>query len=218
MGKPIRLIIADDHILIRQGLVALLADEPDFLVVGQTGTGREVVTLARQHRPDIALVDIAVPPMSGLEATRCCKAEFPELKIINLTIHEEKLYFIEALRAGASGYFLKGASARELIGAIRSVYAGGIYLPPQLAGQLVQDVWFSVPAPPRMSRLTPREREVLALVAQGLSNHDIAERLVLSPHTVKTYCLRIYQKLALRNRNDLVKFATRMGLLHPAPA
>jgi DNA-binding NarL/FixJ family response regulator len=137
------------------------------------------------------------------------------LKIIILTVHEEKIYFFEALRAGASGYVLKGASIRELFSAIRSVYVGGIYLPPQLAGYLVQDVWLSIPSSPKISRLTPREQEILSLVAQGLSNHDIAERLVLSPHTVKTYCLRMYQKLALRDRKDLVNFALREGLLHP---
>jgi two-component system response regulator NreC len=213
VDKSIRLIVADDHILIREGLVALLADEPGFQIVGQTNTGRDIIALARQHRPDIALIDLTLPNMSGLEITRCCNAEFPELKIIILTIHREKIFFLEALRAGVSGYFLKDASIRDLCRAIRSVHAGGIYLPPPLTGYLVQDLGNNLPSRPRTSRLTPREREILALVARGLSNHDIAKQLVLSPHTVKTYCLRIYRKLALRDRNELFKFAGRMDLL-----
>jgi DNA-binding NarL/FixJ family response regulator len=213
LDNLIRLIIADDHTLVREGLVTLLADVPNLQIVGLAGTGQEAMTLVRQHHPDIALIDISMPQMSGLEATCYCKAEFPELKIIILTMHEEEIFFFEALRAGASGYLLKGASVRELISAIRSVHAGGVYLPPQLAGHLVQAVWHLPPTPLKTPRLTPREREILALVAQGLNNHDIAERLLLSPNTVKTYCLRIYQKLALHNRGEFVTYAQRLGLL-----
>jgi DNA-binding NarL/FixJ family response regulator len=216
LPKPIQLIIADDHILVREGLISLLADEPDFEVVGQAGTGREAVSLVRRHHPDMALIDITMADMNGLEATRCCKSEFPELKIIILTMHEEEAFFFEALQAGASGYVLKGGASEELFSAIRAVQAGGIYLPPQLAGHLVEDYLDRSPLPTGNDPLTPREREVLALVAQGLTNRDIAERLVLSLNTVKTHRLRIYQKLELHDRGDLVSYALRLGLLQPA--
>ena len=213
MLKPIRLIIADDHIIVRQGLMALLADEPDLQVVGQAGTGREAVALVRQHRPDLALIDITMADMTGLEATRQCKSEFPGLNVIILTMHEEEVFFFEALQVGAAGYVLKGSPSEELFSAIWAVQAGGVYLPPKLAGHLVQDYLERCPLPSSDDPLTPREREILALIAQGLTNRDIAERLVLSLNTIKTHRLRIYQKLELHDRVDLVNYAIRLGLL-----
>lgn len=211
----IRLIIADDHVVVREGLVALLEDEPDLTVVGQAGTGREAVTLASQHRPDIALLDIAMPDMNGLEATRQIAAERPEVNVLILTMHEEEAFFFEALRVGAAGYVLKGAGSEELLSAIRAVYEGGVYLPPKLAGGLVRDYLEHQPQPPLDDPLTLREREVLALIAQGLTNRDIAERLTLSINTVKTHRLHIYRKLDLHDRAGLVDYALRRGLLNP---
>jgi two-component system response regulator NreC len=219
MPGSIRLIIADDHILVRQGLVVLLEDEPDLKVVGQANTGQEALALIRQHRPDIALMDITMGDMTGLEATRRGKAALPELNIVILTMHEEEAFFFEALRAGAAGYVLKGAPSEELLAAIRAVHEGGVYLPPKLAGHLVEDYLSRYPEPdPLSEKLTTREGEVLALIAQGLTNTEIARRLTLSLNTVKTHRLRIYQKLNLRDRADLVNYALQRGLLHPLPA
>jgi DNA-binding NarL/FixJ family response regulator len=212
---PIRLIIADDHQIVREGLVALIEDEPDLQVVGQAATGRQAVRLARQHRPELALLDIAMPDMSGLEATRRIVTILPETKILVLTMHEEEAFFFEALHAGASGYLLKGVPSDELLNALRAVYEGGVYLSPQLAGNLVQDyLQHNIPAQ-LDDTLTPREREILTLIAQGLSNRDIANRLTLSINTVKTHRLHIYQKLDLRDRAGLIDYALRRGLLRP---
>jgi DNA-binding NarL/FixJ family response regulator len=212
---PIRLIIADDHQIVREGLVALVEDEPDLQVVGQAATGRQAVRLARRHRPELALLDIAMPDMSGLEATRRIVTILPETKILVLTMHEEEAFFFEALHAGASGYLLKGVPSDELLNALRAVYEGGVYLSPQLAGNLVQD-YLQHNIPPQLDdTLTPREREILTLIAQGLSNRDIANRLTLSINTVKTHRLHIYQKLDLRDRAGLIDYALRRGLLRP---
>ena len=214
MPTPIRLIIADDHAVVREGLVALLEDETDLDIVGQAGTGTEAVVLVRQHRPDIALLDITMPDLDGLEATRQIVSESPEVKVLILTMHEEEAFFFEALRAGAAGYVLKGVHSEELLHAIRAVYEGGVYLPPKLAGSLVQDYLEYHPQPLPSELLTPREREILSLIAQGLTNREIAERLFLSVNTVKTHRLHIYQKLDLHNRAGLIDYALRRGLLH----
>jgi len=211
--QRIRLLIADDHAIVREGLVALLEDEPDLEVVGQAGTGREAVMLARKLRPDIALLDITMPDMTGLEAARQIAAELPEVQILILTMHEEEAFFFEALRAGAAGYVLKGAYSDELLSAIRVVHEGGVYLAPKLAGGLVRDYLERQSHPPPDDPLTPREREILTLIAQGLTNRDIAERLTLSINTVKTHRLRIYQKLDLHDRAALVEYALRRGFL-----
>ena len=215
MATLIRLIVADDHVVVREGLVALLEEEPDMQVMGQAGTGREAVRMATQLRPDIALLDIAMPDMNGLEATRQILTEESEVNVLILTMHDEEVFFFEALRAGAAGYVLKGARSDELLGAIRAVHDGGVYLPPALAGRLVQDFLARESDPSPDDLLTPREQEVLTLIAQGLTNRDIAEVLTLSINTVKTHRLHIYQKLDLRDRAGLVDYALRRGLLSP---
>ncbi|MBS1251785.1 MAG: Oxygen regulatory protein NreC [Anaerolineales bacterium] len=215
MTDRIRLIVVDDHTIVREGLISLIEDEPDLAAVGQGGTGRDAVTLARQHRPDIALLDIAMPDMNGLEATREIAAEFPELDVLILTVHEEEAFFFEALRAGAAGYALKGSGSDELLGAIRAVHEGGVYLPPALAGRLVQDYVNSQATPAPDDSLTPREQEVATLIARGLTNRDIAEERTLSINTVKTHRRHIYRKLDLHNRAELVDYALRHGLLTP---
>ena len=213
-SKPIRLTIADDHTIVREGLVALLGDEPDLKIVGQAGSGREAVRLARQQRPDIALLDITMPDGNGLEAARQIVREVAGVKVLILTIHEEEAFFFEALRAGAAGYVLKGAGSDELLGAIRAVAEGGVYLLPKLAGRLVQDYLARHPDPLVDDPLTVREREILTLIPQGLSNPEIAEALTLSVNTVKTHRLHIYQKLDLHDRAALTDYALRAGFLH----
>ncbi len=215
MGKPIRLVIADDHPVMREGLVALLEDEPDLKVVGQASTGGEAIALVRQHRPDVALLDITMGDMTGLEVTRQLTPELPEVQVMILTMHEEEAFFFEALRAGAAGYLLKGVRSEELFSAIRAVCDRGVYLPPKLAGRLVRDYLARQPQPPLADPLTSREREILTLIAQGLTNSDMAKRLIVSLNTVKTHRLRIYQKLELHNRASLVDYALSQGLLHP---
>jgi len=215
MPKLIRLIIADDHAVVREGLAAMLEDEPDLQVVGLVGTGRAAVALARQQQPDIALLDITMPDMNGLEATRQLMAAQSMVKVLILTMHEEEAFFFEALRAGAAGYVLKGADSEELLSAIRAVHEGGVYLPPKLAGGLVRDHLERHPQPPLDDPLTPREREILTLIAQGLTNRDIAQQLTLSLNTVKTHRLHILQKLNLHDRAELIDYALRRGLLHP---
>ncbi len=213
MSNPIRLILADDHVVMREGLAALLEDEPGLQVVGQAGSGRETIALIRQLRPDIVLLDITMPDMTGLDVARQVVADSLDVKLLILTMHEEEAFFFEALRSGAAGYILKGVRSEELIGAIRSVYEGGVYLPPLLAGWLVQDYLERHPQPPIDDPLTARELEVLSLIAQGLSNRDIADQLILSINTVKTHRLHIYQKLNLRDRAGLIEYALRRGLL-----
>lgn len=194
MAKPIRLLVADDHVVVREGLVALLEEEPDLQVVAQAGTGREALAAAQQHRPDMALLNIAMPDMNGLEATRQIRTALSDVAVLILTMHEEEALFFEALRAGAAGYVLKGAGSDELLNAIRAVHEGGVYLPAKLAGRLVQDYLHQKADPMPDDSLTPREREILTLIAQGLTNRDIAESLTLSINTVKTHRLRIYNR------------------------
>lgn len=215
MSQSIRLIIADDHTVVREGLAAMLEDEPDMQVVGLVGTGREAVALVRQQQPDIALLDITMPDMNGLDATRRIVAEHAAVKVLILTMHEEEAFFFEALRAGAAGYVLKGADSEELLSALRAVHEGGVYLPPKLAGGLVRDHMEHHPQPSPDDPLTPREREILTLIAQGLTNRDIAHQLSLSLNTVKTHRLHILQKLNLHDRAELIDYALRRGLLHP---
>ena len=215
MSGPIRLLVADDHTVMREGLAGLLDDQTDLTVVAQAGTGRAAVTLARRHHPDLALLDITMPEMSGLDAARQIAAELDDTKSLILTMHDEEAFFFEALQAGAAGYVLKGVPSEELLTAIRAVHDGGVYLPPVLAGSLVQEYLDRQPEPPEDDPLTPREREVLTLIAQGLTNSEIAERLTLSINTVKTHRRHIYQKLDIHNRAALIAYALRRGLLHP---
>ena len=214
MDKPIRLIIADDHAVVRDGIVALLEDEPDLEVIGRASSGNEAITLICRCQPDIALLDITMGDMTGLEAARHITTLSLAVKIIILTMHEEEGFFFEALRSGAVGYVLKGSPTTELMLAIRAVYDGGVFLPPQLARGLVQDYVAHFPQPDVDDALTSREKEILALIAQGLSNRDIAGQLTLSMNTIKTHRLHIYQKLNLNNRAGLVNYALRQGLLN----
>lgn len=213
--RTIRLIIADDHAVVRKGLAAVLDDEPDLRVVGLAGNGREALAAVELHQPDLALLDITMPELSGLEATRLICAAHSRVKVLILTMHEEEAFFFEALRAGAAGYVLKGADSEEVVTAIRAVHAGGVYLPPKLAGQLVREHLDHQSQQSADDGLTPREREILTLIAQGLTNREIGDRLLLSLNTVKTHRLHILQKLNLRDRGELISYAIKRGLLHP---
>jgi len=212
MGK-IRVLLADDHAIVREGVRLLLNAQPDIEVVGEASNGEQALALARTLAPDIVLMDIGMPGMNGLEATQALKAAQPQTNILVLTMHEGEDYFFRILAAGASGYLLKGASSGELLSAIRAVHAGGVYLYPTMAKKLMGDYLKGQKVGSERDPLTPREREVLKLIAEGKTNREIAEELVLSQNTVQTHRLHLMEKLNLHNRTELIKYAMRRGLI-----
>src|SRR6516162_1901747 len=223
---PVRVLVADDQALVRAGLATLLDSQPDLEVVGQAGNGREAIWLARELRPDVVLMDIRMPVLDGLAATRQIVAPGngepggTAVKVIVLTTYDLDEYVYEALRAGASGFLLKHAPPEELLLGVRAAADGGALLSPQVTRRLVAEFAARRPpaalrAPPELDRLTPREREVLDLVICGRSNTEIAELLVVSLSTVKTHLAHILDKLGLRDRVQAVVFGYEHGLVEP---
>ncbi len=216
-SRMIRVLIADDHTLVRQGIRLLLETAPDLQVVGEASDGAEAIRLARELNPDLVLMDIAMPKVDGLEATREIKRALPQVQILVLTMHEGEDYFFKILAAGAGGYVLKRAAATDLLTAVRAVAGGEVFLYPSVAKKLVADYLGRVEGRDADGRvaesLTPREEEVLGHIAAGLSNREIAERLTVSLSTVQTHYAHIIEKLNLRNRTELVKYALRHGLI-----
>ncbi len=214
----IRLLLADDHAVLRAGLKALLSAEPDMSVVGEAADGREALEVCQKLRPDIVLMDISMPNLGGLEATRQIRKRCPNVKVLMLTMHDSEEYLFRSLQAGASGYVLKKAADRELIGAIRSVFGGAAFLYPTAAKALIEDYVRRADAGDEgvsYSGLSEREREVLSLIASGHTNQEIADRLVISVKTVETHRAHIIEKLGLRTRAELVRYAVRHGLMDP---
>jgi two-component system response regulator NreC len=212
----IRVLVADDHTLFREGLRLLLEAQPDIEVVGEACNGREAVEATNRHCPDVVLMDIAMPEISGLEATSRITQACPNVRVLILTMHEGDHYFFQALQAGASGYVLKGMSSADLIAAVRTVSRGGVYLHPSVAKHLLGDYLQRTRAGEEdrgLGGLSPREREVLKFVAEGYTNAEIAKQLFLSPSTVQTHRANLMQKLNLENRATLVQYALRHGLL-----
>lgn len=219
--KPIRVLIADDHTLVRQGIRMMIEAQPDLQVVGEASDGNEAIRLAQELSPDLIVMDIAMPDMDGLEATHIIKHNQPDVKILAVTMHEGEDYFFKILAAGASGYVLKRAASSDLITAVHAVARGEVFLYPAVAKKLVADYLQRVQADERsenetLDGLTSREREVLTLVAEGLSNREISERLTVSLSTVQTHYAHIVEKLNLHNRTELVKYAMRHGLIQTA--
>ena len=215
-GRKIRILLADDHAVLRAGLRALLNSEDDMEVVGEAGDGQETIERARALRPDVIVMDIAMPGVSGLEATRRIVKEGLPCKILILTMHAEARYLLPVVEAGGSGYVLKSGADRELIEAIRTVSRGEVFLYPAATKMLLESYLERVRQGQERDSydgLTEREREVLKLIAEGFSGTEIAERLVISPKTVDTYRERIMSKLNLHHRHELVKYALRKGLL-----
>jgi two-component system response regulator NreC len=214
-----RVLLVDDHAVVRGGLKMLLAADPEIEIVGEAENGAEGVRLAAQLGPDVILMDISMPDMNGIDATRRIKAEHPEIAVLALTMHEDDQYFFEMLAAGASGYVPKRAAPNDLLNAIHAVRGGGMFLFPTLARTLVQDFLqrreHGAGAPPRegLDDLTEREREVLTLIAEGRSNQEIADALVISIKTVNRHRENIMAKLNLHTRVELVRYAIEKGLI-----
>jgi DNA-binding NarL/FixJ family response regulator len=226
---PARVLLADDHDILRQGLKLLLSLQPDEIeVIGEARTGREAVEMTHTLQPDVVVMDITMPDMDGLEACRIIHQQQPATRVLMLTMHESEEYFLQALRVGAAGYIVKKAAPTELCLAITSVAQGGAFLYPGLAKALIRRY---VERPPNASldpsaaretdresaaelhTLTPREMEVLKLVAEGYTNQEIADQLVISIKTVQAHRANVMEKLGLRNITHLVRFAVRAGLI-----
>ena len=210
----IRVLLVDDHELVRQGIAAMLAKADDLQIVGEARTGREAVEYARRELPDVILMDVRMPDMDGLEATKKIKEERPRTAVVMLTMHENPAYLREAVRAGAAGYLLKDVSREELVDAIRQVATGGAFIESQMLKGMLSEMKPTGAGPsPAAKNLTKREREILTLVAEGMSNREIAEKLVLSPETVKSHVAAILEKLNVSDRTQAAIYAVRNGLV-----
>ena len=216
--SKIQLLLVDDHEIVRTGLRMMLLVEENLEIVGEVNSGEEALQAVRELKPDVVLMDVAMPGIGGIEATRQIKEASPDTAVLALTMHEDEQYFFEMLQAGASGYVPKRAAPEDLINAIRAAYAGEIYLYPSLAKALVKD-FVSRPQEEldmnSLNGLTARELEVLEMLAEGLSNEEIADQLVISKHTVARHRENIMGKLNLHSRSELVKYAIRKGLISP---
>jgi two-component system response regulator NreC len=213
---PIKLMLVDDHEIVRAGLRMMLAAEPDMEIVAEVESGEEALKRVEACGPDVVIMDISLPGMDGATATRALLELCPGLPVLALTIHENERYFFQMLDAGAAGYLPKRAAPTDLVNAIRTVYQGHVYLYPSLATALVGDYLQRAATggdeQQRFDELTPRQQEVLTLVAEGLSNAEIAERLEISVKTVARHRENIMARLNLHSRTELVKYAIRKGL------
>jgi two-component system response regulator NreC len=211
-----RLLLVDDHAVVRSGLKMLLGSESDVEIVGEASTAAQALEIAGIAKPDVILMDIGLPDLSGIDATREIKKRYPDISIVALTIHEDEEYFFKMLDAGASGYVPKRAAPEELLVAIRAAAAGEVYLYPSLAKLLVKD-YLNQEHPPdekaNLDGLTEREHEVLTYLAEGASNDKIAESLVISPKTVERHRENIMRKLNMHSRAELVRYAIRRGII-----
>jgi DNA-binding NarL/FixJ family response regulator len=210
--SKIKVLIADDHTLVRQGIRSLLALAADIEIVGEAADGRQAIEKVRQFAPDVVLMDLAMPKMGGLEATRRIRKEFPATKVIAVTQYDDSEYVVPVIEAGARGFVTKMASPLELASAIQAVYRGDSFLSPSAAAILVEECQLKTDAEGEkdsLQLLTDRERETLKLIAEGHTAREIAEVLVVSPKTVEWYKTNLMRKLGLHNTADLIKYAIR---------
>ena len=217
--EVLRVVLADDHAVVREGLKALVNAQPDMRVVGEAADGEAAWRAVKELLPDVLVIDLSMPVMGGADATARVRRDCPSVKVLALTVHEEQLYLTQLLRAGASGYVLKRAAPMELVRAVRSVASGGTYIDPSLTGTLVAGYLDAERAAelPEHDALSDREREVLVRIARGFSNKEIAAELGLSVKTVETYKARVAEKLGLRTRVDIVRYAAQRGWLGDSP-
>lgn len=211
MRKKIRILLVDDHALVRRGFQMILAAEEDMEVVGEAADGRAAIELAEQLQPDVVVMDVAMPGLNGIEATRRLVEALPRSRVLALSMHKDSVYVREILRAGARGYLLKDAFDRDLVAAVRAVARGEAYLSPAVSEAVLSDYRKQVVDP--LDLLTSREREILQMLAEGKTNKEIASMLNLSVYTVDAHRGRIMEKLNLHSIGELVRFAVRKGLI-----
>ncbi|MBL8218929.1 MAG: response regulator transcription factor [Bryobacterales bacterium] len=211
MNRKIRILLADDHAVVRKGFQFILAAQPDFEVVGEAANGKDAVDLAGSLQPDVIVMDVSMPELNGIEATRRIGEVSPKARVLALSMHRDSVYVREILRAGARGYILKDAQESELLGAVRAVGKGDGYLSPAVSDAVLNDYRKHVTDP--LDLLTAREREVLQHIAEGKTNKEIAVFLGLSVYTVEAHRGRLMEKLNLHSTGELVRFALRNGLI-----
>lgn len=215
----LKLLLADDHRIVRDGLRAILQSEPGFELAGEAADGVEAVRLAERLHPDVAILDLMMPGLNGLEVTRRVVKQSPRTRVVVLSMHAEQAYVVEALRAGASAYVLKEASAEELVRAIRAAAQGERYLSAPFSEDMLGDYARRTEQKPLdpFEKLTFREREVLQLTAEGHTGAEISERLFISPRTVESHRANLMRKLSVRNQKELIRYAVRRGILPHQP-
>jgi DNA-binding NarL/FixJ family response regulator len=211
--EKIKILIADDHTIMRDGIRALLSLQEDVEIVGEASTGQEAIEKASEFSPDLIIMDISMPGMDGLEATRRILKQNPKAKILILTQHDDKEYVLSAIKAGCAGYLPKRALGSELVSAIRAIYHGDSFLYPSVASELIKDYRSHAQVSDSHDQLTAREREVLKLIAEGHTSREIAEMLFISLKTVMGHRTKIMDKLGIHNRTELIKYAMRKGLV-----
>lgn len=212
----IRVLVVDDHTLVREGLVGLLGSQPDITVIGQAGSASEALDVLARGQPDVVLMDVGLPGLGGLDATQEIRQRFPAVRVLIVTIHDREDYLFRALRAGAAGYVLKGAEVGDLLAAVRAAYRGEVYLFPSVTKKLVADYLRRSGGGEEQETyggLSEREREILALIAEGMTSNEIATLLVLSPHTVQSHRDHIMAKLGLHTKAALIRYAIAHGLI-----
>ncbi len=214
--RTIRILLADDHTVVRKGLRLLLESQPGFTVVADAANGREAVALAEEHRPDVVVMDVAMPVLNGTEATRQIAAKLPNVAVVILSMHSDEGYVLKALKAGARAYLLKDSAEHDLIGAVKAVSEGKAFFSPAISKMLVEDYLRQMQErklEDSYELLTTREREVLQLLAEGKANKDVAGILGVSLYTVETHRANIFQKLNLHSSAELVLYAIRKGVI-----
>ena len=209
--SKIRVLLAEDHIIMREGTREFVQREPDMEVVGEANDGEEAVALASRLKPDVVVMDIRMPKLNGIEATKQIKQQYPSIAVLILTAFDTDQYIFALLEAGAAGYLLKGVHAHELIDAIRAVYAGESVLHPVIASRVIRRVVSPFPESKSVDPLSEREMEILKLAAKGISNKDIGEKLFVSPRTVQVHLGNIFHKLGVASRTEAVLFGLKRG-------
>jgi len=211
--KKIRVLIVDDHAIVREGVRMILSAHPDIQVVGEAGSGEQAVAMAQTLHPNVVVMDISMPGMNGIEATQQIRQRTSDVNVLALTMHEDDHYVFQLLKAGAAGYVLKRAAATDLVDAVRASHRGEAFLYPSVVTDYLRRVEQGEASRKPYDGLTGREREVLALIAEGHTNQEIAGRLFISIKTVQTHRAHIFEKLGLHDRTELVRYAIRVGLI-----